>query len=488
MVPRPRRQHDGAMSEQTGPGAGHPGTTTGGYPTGQAGNPSGGQTTFQDGPRVSGDQMRDVNRLRRSGTDRYVAGVAGGLGRHFDVDPTVVRVLLAVLTFFGGAGVLVYAAVWLFVPEDGSDRAPIDVGPDSRRVVLVVAAALALMIVFGSPFLDGSWGWSFPFPLLVLALVGVVVLTTRQRRERRAAGPPAPWGTPPATSSPTSPTPSFTAAPSFTATSPTSTPPAGGPSAPPQEGTAMSSTQTLPVTPSDRSGLPPTGGGTGQAPPSWMPPPAPAYVPPPRPRRTGLVLFWPTLALIAIALGTLGIVDVSGSVPISAYAALAVGVTGLMLLVGAFVGRPGGLIALGLVTTLALVVTSIVGAATGGSTRDEDVRIAPTSTAGLGDTYAISTGTIVVDLSGVRDVAALDGRFLDVTAKAGEIRVVLPAGVNAEVDARVRYAGQVDLGSSSRGGFDFSTTRSLTSSTAPGTPTIDLDLATRVGQITVEQR
>ncbi len=476
MVPRPPRQHDGAMSEQTGPGAGHPGTTGG-----ETGGQTGGQTNFQDGPRVSGDQMRDVNRLRRSGTDRYVAGVAGGLGRHFDVDPTVVRVLLAVLTFFGGAGVLLYAAVWLFVPEDGSDRAPIDVGPDSRRVVLVVAAALALMVVFGSPFLDGSWGWSFPFPLLVLALVGVVVLTTRQRRERRAAGPPAPWGTPPATSSPTSP------AASFTPTSPT-TSPAGGPSAPPQEGTAMSSTQTLPVTPSDRSGLPPTGGQAGQAPPSWMPPPAPAYVPPPRPRRTGLVLFWPTLALIAIALGTLGIVDVSGTVPVSAYAALAVGVTGLMLLVGAFVGRPGGLIALGLVTTLALVVTSIVGAATGGSTRDEDVRIAPTSTAGLGDTYAISTGTIVVDLSGVRDVAALDGRFLAVTAKAGEIRVVLPAGVNAEVAARVRYAGQVDLGSSSRGGFDFSTTRSLTSSTAPGTPTIDLDLATRVGHITVEQR
>ena len=49
--------------------------------------------------------MRDVNRLRRSTTDRYIAGVAGGLGRHFDIDPTVIRVLLAVLTFFGGAGV-----------------------------------------------------------------------------------------------------------------------------------------------------------------------------------------------------------------------------------------------------------------------------------------------------------------------------------------------------------------------------------------------
>ncbi|MCW2867728.1 MAG: PspC protein [Marmoricola sp.] len=447
MVAGPLRHHDGAMSEQTGPDAGHPGTSTG--------TRTEDRTPPRDGPRITADQARDLGRLRRSGTDRYVAGVAGGLGRHFDVDPTVVRVLLAVLTFFGGAGVLVYAAVWLFVPEDGSDRAPIDVGPDTRRVVLVVAAALALMIVFGSPFVDG-WGSSFPVPLVVLALVAVAVLATRRRRERRTVAPPAPW--------------------------------AGAAAA---TGAGASSTQTLPVTPVT-PGAPtdPTGATaqTGQAPPAWMPPPAPAYVPPPRPRRTGLVLFWPTLALIAIALGTLGILDVSSSVPVSAYAALAVGITGLALLVGAFVGRPGGLIALGLVTTAALVVTSIVGAATGGSTRDEDVRVAPTSTAALGTTYAVGTGSIVVDLSGVRDVAALDGRSLTVTGKAAEVRVVLPAGVNAEVAARVRYAGEIDLGTSSHGGFDFSTTRTLTSSTAPGTPTMDLDLGVRVGRITVEQR
>ena len=92
----------------------------------------------------------------------------------------------------------------------------------------------------------------------------------------------------------------------------------------------------------------------GQHPPAWMPPPPPAYVPPPRPRRTGLVLFWPTLALIAIALGTLGIFDVNGSVQPSAYVALAVAVIAVMLLVGAFVGRPGGLIALGIIASLGL--------------------------------------------------------------------------------------------------------------------------------------
>ncbi len=450
MVPGSRAPHAGAMdeNEQTGPATGQPGTTTA-PPTG--------------GPRVSREQVRDVERLRRSTTDRYVAGVAGGLGRHLDVDPVVVRVVLAVLTLFGGAGVLLYAAVWLFVADDRSDRAPVELGPDARRVVLAVAAALALLIVFGSPFLDGRW--SSPLPFLLLVVAGVVAWTTR-RRDRRSAPPPAPWAGPPSAAAAAHPG-------------------------------AGSSTQTLPVTPSgawpgdvrgaSAAGSPvDPGGPTGQAPPRWTPPSAP--LPPPRPRRTGVVLFWPTLALVAIALGTLGILDASRTVPASAYAALALTVTGLGLLVGAFVGRPGGLIALGLVTSLALGITGAVDAATGGSTRDEDVRAAPTSAAAVRDDYTIRTGSLTVDLSGVRDVRALDGRAVTVSGRAAEILVVLPPGLNADVAARVRYAGQVDLGTSSRGGFDFSTARTLTSSTAPGTPTIRLDLATRVGRITVEQR
>src|SRR5689334_7243536 len=63
-----------------------------------------------DGPRVTRDEVRDLARLRRSLTDRRVAGVAGGLGRHLDVDPLILRVAFVVLTFFGGAGLILYGA------------------------------------------------------------------------------------------------------------------------------------------------------------------------------------------------------------------------------------------------------------------------------------------------------------------------------------------------------------------------------------------
>jgi phage shock protein PspC (stress-responsive transcriptional regulator) len=58
--------------------------------------------------------------LRRSSSDRMLAGVAGGLAQYFDVDPTLVRLGIVALTLFGGAGVPLYAAAWLLLPEEGS--------------------------------------------------------------------------------------------------------------------------------------------------------------------------------------------------------------------------------------------------------------------------------------------------------------------------------------------------------------------------------
>ena len=39
------------------------------------------------GPRVSGEQMRDLGRLRRSTHDRKVGGVCAGIARQLDIDP-----------------------------------------------------------------------------------------------------------------------------------------------------------------------------------------------------------------------------------------------------------------------------------------------------------------------------------------------------------------------------------------------------------------
>src|ERR1044072_3988853 len=80
------------------------------------------------GPRVGWDDIRDIARLRRSRPGLRVAGVAGGLGRHLDIDPVILRVEFVVLTFFGGVGLLLYIALWLLLPEDGRDWAKLKLG------------------------------------------------------------------------------------------------------------------------------------------------------------------------------------------------------------------------------------------------------------------------------------------------------------------------------------------------------------------------
>lgn len=60
--------------------------------------------------------------LRRVHSGRILAGVAGGIAEYLDVDVAIVRLGFVVLTLMGGLGVPLYAAAWLFVPEEGCEQ------------------------------------------------------------------------------------------------------------------------------------------------------------------------------------------------------------------------------------------------------------------------------------------------------------------------------------------------------------------------------
>ena len=60
--------------------------------------------------------------LRRPLHGRMLAGVAAGLADYLGVDETLVRIVIVVASFFGGAGIAVYLAGWLLIPEEGSDQ------------------------------------------------------------------------------------------------------------------------------------------------------------------------------------------------------------------------------------------------------------------------------------------------------------------------------------------------------------------------------
>lgn len=386
----------------------------------------------QEGPRVSGEEMRDLGRLRRSRTDRYLGGVAGGLARHLDIDPTVVRVLFVVTSFFGGAGVLAYLALWLLVPDEGSDHASIQLRGDTRRTVIVIVGAVAVLVLLGNAW-GGAWGfWRFSWLFVVLALIALV-LAGRDRRPRTEGQPapqqPAPYDAPVGT---------------------------------------VATDAREPAGP--------------QPPAPWQPPVPPP--PAPRPRRTGIIWFWPTLALIAIGLGILAVVGGSQDLPAGSYAALALAIIGAMLALGAFVGRAGGLIALGILAAIALAISTAVGQI-GFGFHNQTVRAVPTTAAAVQPSYHVKAGSIYLDLSQVTDLQALDGRTVEVSANAGQVHVVVPDGVDVDVDASIGFAGDIDVAGENRDGT--APQLHTTIDGGEGVPQLSLDLHERVGQIIVDR-
>jgi phage shock protein PspC (stress-responsive transcriptional regulator) len=94
------------IAEPVGPGAGGTGTAT---------DPGPSTTTTAPPPPPYGA----VRKLYRSRSDRVLGGVCGGIGRHYDMDPVLLRILVVVATVFtGGVFLLAYVLAWLFIPDE----------------------------------------------------------------------------------------------------------------------------------------------------------------------------------------------------------------------------------------------------------------------------------------------------------------------------------------------------------------------------------
>jgi len=317
--------------------------------------------------------LGDYRALRRSSTDRRIAGVAGGLARHLDIDPLLVRVLLVVLVFFGGSGLLLYAALWLLVPDERDGHVVVPSDDSTRNVLVIVALVVAALIALTTGVGGDSGGIWF---LSVVAVGALAFHLVRQsRRNQGTSQTPRTW-------------------------SATETPVHG----------------------------------------TYAGPPVPPY----RPvrRRRGPLLLLPTLALVAVGLGVLGLIDSNGyEVPDAGYAALALAIIGGMLVVGSFFGRAGGLILVGLVSAGALGTSAIAEPSYDGD-RDQIVR--PTSTSDLADTYSVPAGRIEIDLTRISEPSALAGRRITADVNAGEIVVIVPPEVAIDLEADVRYGGAIE--------------------------------------------
>jgi phage shock protein PspC (stress-responsive transcriptional regulator) len=366
---------------------------------------------------VGWDDIRDLARIRRSRSDRKVAGVAGGLGRHLDIDPVILRVAFVVLTFFGGVGLLLYVALWLLLPDDGRDWAKIKLDRRSRTVALVMVGALALLLLVS----HGWWG-SGGFFFLCLVVVAAAAVISTQLPHR---------GDPPHVQNAAAATPGTPAA--ETATYPTQTAPA----------------------------------------PSYAVPEPPRPV---NPRKRGPILFWFALAVMAVALGVLGVVDLAGAgVAGSTYPATVLGLSAAFLLIGAFFGRAGGIILVGL---LAYAVT--VGVTIADRWDLERTVARPTTPAQVQDSYRMDSGELVVDL-GRLSPADLDGREIHVTGDIGHLDIRVPRGLNVDAHLDIDGPGGMNAFGQDEGGFGHET--DIYHFAGPDAPTLTIDAKLDIGGI-----
>jgi phage shock protein PspC (stress-responsive transcriptional regulator) len=321
----------------------------------------------------------DSRRLSRPRDGRMVAGVCAGAGRYFDVDPVIFRVTLAVLVFFGGAGVLVYAAGWLLIPEDGEPQTRLErwvrAHPgDRRRDVLVLIVAVVVLGFMVNGHVGRHVGNGLFLLVIALALAAVFSRTLTSYRDRAASQPrdagPVYYGPPTA-----------------------------------DQTVAWSVPATSVTTPVPRR------------PRSWL----------------GLLTFGATL-LTAGVMSLLAAPGAAHPQPSDVLAAC-VGVVAVGLLVGAFVGRGWTLIPLGIVLVLGLVAADALpnNLTWTAGTRSWAPVVAPTSP------YVLGAGNATLDLTalprgGPETVTARVG--------AGHLRVIVPSGREVVLHAHAG-AGQV---------------------------------------------
>lgn len=396
------------------------------------------------GPTGTDSLVDDLRALRRARDGRVVAGVCTGVGRQLGVDPVVLRVVMAVLTLFGGVGLLLYAAGWLLLPDEGDELSILEQQLGRRRNgASDGAVVVAGLVVLGLVVLSVPW-WGFPWhvpTLLVLSILGLVALVRRNADHggdtsgtaTRSAGPGGPSdGTDAGDGNPPTQVLGDT-----TWLADLRQPDPGTGTVASTTGPPGSWRDAAPAPASFWNQPDPLGLETGEepapsAPATWTPPPAPAQ------RDTGRSwLFAVTVAAILVVEVILAGISDDTPLPAAAFVAAALGVVGVGLIVGTWVGRARALTALGVVLALVLVPTSAADQWPGGTV---DARLKPASANMVNPIYRYGAGSLELDLTQV----PFDGHARAVSTTIdlgmGEVRVLVPSTVDVE------FTGHVGLG------------------------------------------
>jgi len=410
--------------------------------------------------------------LVRPRDDRVVAGVASGIARRLGIGPGWVRIGFILLLFLGGLGLLAYGIGWLAIRDEGAAETILDDWVNGLQgstawigAGLVVLAGMILLSA--TDVISGNLVFAAG-----LFLAGLLLYRGRFPTRSSADAPPpvpAPDEPPPRPSPGDAPSPAGVV----------DTVPASTPALPDIEGTTHG------------AAFGPAGGGE-RTPPPPAPVPIDEQLPPPAPPREPSYLGRLTVAAVLVTLGTMAVFDNLdlASPQFRHYTAAAVLVTGIGLLVGAFVGKARGLVVLGFLLLPVMLFSSVVRIDIFGEYAERIER--PAAVTDLEGSYELSGGRLLIDL---RDLDAADFAegappvTIDASVGMGELEVRVPPMIDVEVTTEVGI-GRIEIRNLDeptileRAGFGLEAT--VSADAEP--PDLVLDLEVGAGNLEIELR
>lgn len=114
-------------------------------------------------------------RLYRSSSQKVVAGVCGGLGDYFAVDPVWFRIGFVVLAIGGGSGILIYLLMWLIVPPQPDGYVAPETGRGSVTGVAVIGVVFIIVGTVALVNTAAPWLGQYVWPVVLLT-GGLVLL------------------------------------------------------------------------------------------------------------------------------------------------------------------------------------------------------------------------------------------------------------------------------------------------------------------------
>ena len=346
--------------------------------------------------------------LRRSADEKIFAGVCGGLGEHFDINAWWFRWAFIILAFFGFAGFALYILAWLLIPRsDGTESVAggwfedLDMS-DAGTLFGVILIGVAALIIATSVFhISGA--------IVIAVALGLVGLLLYRGDIR----PPV----------------------NVTITKDDDDPSPGGPS-PSQAEPSQASDETKDTVPADSTAAGTAVFATAGAV-ATQPPKAPKAPKVGKPKPPRSMLGRLTMAVMLIGVSLMAVLELANVVHFQPfeYAAVAMGIVALGLIVGAWIGRAHWLIIIGLLIAPVLFFSALLPKVSEWSVGDPGY--APTSAAEVSKSYDLGIGQLTVDLTQLTAQEFADVGRIDAEVGLGQLIVRLPSGLGATVSAEV---------------------------------------------------